>query len=47
MVTSGLLDLDVAAGVIAEAATRAGLPRKEAERVAWSGIKKTGGVTHA
>jgi hypothetical protein len=47
MVTSGLLDLDVAAAVIAEAATRAGLPRKEAERVAWSGIKTTGGVTHA
>jgi len=47
MVASGLLDPDAAAAVIAEAATRAGLSRGEAERVAWSGIKTTGGVTHA
>jgi hypothetical protein len=47
MVASGLLDPDAAAAVIAQAATRAGLPRGEAERVAWSGIKTTGGVTHA
>jgi hypothetical protein len=47
MVASGLLDPDAAAAVIAEAATRAGLPRGEAERVAWNGIKTTGGVTHA
>jgi len=47
MVASGLLDPDAAAAMIAEAATRAGLPRGEAERVAWSGIKTTGGVTHA
>jgi hypothetical protein len=47
MVASGLLDADAAVVVIAEAATRAGLPRREAERVAWSGIKTTGGVAHA
>jgi Bifunctional DNA primase/polymerase, N-terminal len=47
MVASGLLDPDAAAAVIAESATRAGLPRGEAERVAWNGIKMTGGVTHA
>ena len=34
MVASGMLAADVAAAVIAEAATRAGLPRAEAERTA-------------
>jgi hypothetical protein len=43
MVASGLLDADAAAAVMAEAATRAGLPRLEAERTAWSGIRRTGG----
>jgi hypothetical protein len=47
MVASGLLRADAAAAVIAEAATRAGLPRPEAERVAWSGIRTTGGLAHA
>jgi hypothetical protein len=47
MVASGLLGADAAAGVIAEAATRAGLPRAEAERTAWSGIHATGGLAHA
>jgi hypothetical protein len=42
MVASGLLGADIAAAVIAEAATRAGLPRAEAERTAWSGIRTTG-----
>jgi hypothetical protein len=47
MVASGLLAIDVAAAVIAEAATRAGLPRAEAERTAWSGIRATAGPVHA
>ena len=47
MVASGLLRADAAAAVIAEAATRAGLPRAEAERTAWSGIRATGGFAHA
>jgi hypothetical protein len=47
MVASGLLTADAVAAVIAEAATRAGLPRSEAERTAWSGIGATGGVAHA
>jgi hypothetical protein len=47
MVASGLLGADAAAAVIAEAATRAGLPRSEAERTAWSGIRATGGLAHA
>jgi hypothetical protein len=38
MVASGLLSADAAAAVIAEAATRAGLPRAEAERTARRGI---------
>jgi hypothetical protein len=42
MVASGMLDADSAAAVIAEAATRAGLPRGEAARTAWSGIRATG-----
>jgi hypothetical protein len=44
MVASGLLAADSAAVVIAEAATRAGLPRAEAERTAWSGVRTTGGL---
>jgi Bifunctional DNA primase/polymerase, N-terminal len=47
MVASGLLGADAAAAVIAEAATRAGLPRSEAERTAWSRIRSTGGLAHA
>jgi Bifunctional DNA primase/polymerase, N-terminal len=47
MVASGLLGADAAVAVIAEAATRAGLPRSEAERTAWSGIRATGGLAHA
>jgi Bifunctional DNA primase/polymerase, N-terminal len=39
MVTSGMLSADAAAAVIVEAATRAGLPRAEAERTARSGIR--------
>jgi hypothetical protein len=44
MVASGLLAADVAAAVIAEAATRAGLPRAEAERTARNGVRTGGGV---
>jgi hypothetical protein len=47
MVASGLLRADAAAAIIAEAATRTGLPRSEAERTAWSGIRTTGGLAHA
>jgi hypothetical protein len=47
MVASGLLGADAAAVLIAEAATRAGLPRAEAERTAWSGIRTTGGLANA
>ena len=47
MVASGLLNADAAAAVIAEAATRAGLPRAEAERTARSGIRAVGGRGHA
>ena len=47
MVASGLLGADAAAAVIAEAATRAGLPRAEAERTAWSGIQAIGGLAGA
>jgi len=43
MVRSGLLDIDTAVAVIAEAATRAGLPRTEAERTALSGAKTGAG----
>ncbi len=46
MVASGLLEANAAVAIIAEAATRAGLPRAEAEDTAWSGIRKTGGVAH-
>lgn len=44
MVASGLLAADLATAVIAEAATRAGLPRAEAERTARNGVRTTGGV---
>ena len=44
MVASGMLSADTAAAIIAEAATRAGLPFSEAERTAWSGIRASGGV---
>jgi Bifunctional DNA primase/polymerase, N-terminal len=47
MVASGMLNAGAAATLIAEAATRAGLPRPEAERTAWSGIRRTGGLSHA
>jgi hypothetical protein len=47
MVASGLLRPDAAAAIIVEAARRAGLPRAEAERAAWSGIRRTGGFAHA
>ena len=47
MVSSGLLREDTAVDVIAEAATRAGLPRDEAERTAWSGIRTTRGGSNA
>ena len=43
MVASGLLDAHDGAAVITEAATRAGLPRLEAERTAWSGTRRTAG----
>jgi hypothetical protein len=46
-VASGLLEANAAAAVIAEAATRAGLPRAEAERTAWNGIHSTGGLARA
>jgi hypothetical protein len=47
MVASGMLKADAAVGLIAEAATRSGLPRPEAERTVWSGIRTTGGLSHA
>lgn len=47
MVLSGLLDASLAAEVIADAASRTGLPFSEARRTAWSGIRKTGGLRHA
>jgi hypothetical protein len=47
MVASGLLRTDAAVAIIAEAARRAGLSREEAERAAWSGIRRTGGLPHA
>jgi hypothetical protein len=43
MVASGLLRADTAVEVIAEAASRAGLPYAEARRTAWSGIRASGG----
>ena len=47
MVSSGLLREDTAVDVLAEAATRAGLPLAEAERTARSGIRTTRGGSHA
>ena len=47
MVASGLLRTDAAVAIIVEAATRAGLSRAEAERTAWSGVCRTGGLAHA
>jgi Bifunctional DNA primase/polymerase, N-terminal len=47
MVGTGLLEARVAAKVIAEAATRAGLSYSEAERTAWSGIRTTAGASRA
>jgi hypothetical protein len=47
MVTSGLLGADAAAAMIAKAAARAGSPRSETERTAWSGIRATRGLTRA
>jgi hypothetical protein len=47
MVASGLLRTDAAVAIIVEAATRAGLSRAEAERTAWSGVSRTGGLAHA
>ena len=47
MVNSGILAADTAAAVIAEAATRTGLPFEEAKRTAWSGIRTGGGRAHA
>jgi len=44
MVASGLLDAKFAAAIIAEAATRGGLAFSEAERTAWNGIRRTGGL---
>jgi hypothetical protein len=46
MVASRLFDADAAVALIAEAATRAGLPRVEAERTARSGIRTGGGLSH-
>jgi hypothetical protein len=46
MVASGLLNADAAVAVIAEAATRAGLSRAEAERTARNGLS-AGGAHHA
>jgi hypothetical protein len=46
MVATGLFDTDAAVALIAEAATRAGLPRVEAERTARSGIRTGGGPSH-
>jgi hypothetical protein len=46
MVASGLLDSETAVAMMAEAASRAGLPRAEAARTARSGVR-TGGGAHA
>jgi hypothetical protein len=46
MVASGMLRVETAVAVIAEAATRTGLPFAEAERTAWSGIRAGGGRAH-
>jgi hypothetical protein len=41
-----MLCAETVAAVIAEAATRAGLPFAEAQRTAWSGIRASGGLAH-
>jgi hypothetical protein len=46
MVATGLFDADAAVALITEAATRARLPRVEAERTACSGIRTGGGLRH-
>jgi hypothetical protein len=46
MVATRLFDADAAVALIAEAATRAGLPRVEAERTARSGIRTGRGLSH-
>jgi hypothetical protein len=46
MVASRLFSADAGVALIAEAATRAGLPRIEAERTARSGIRTGGGLSH-
>jgi hypothetical protein len=47
MVASGLLEVDPAVELIVEAAARSGLPRPEAERTVWSGIRTAGAPSHA
>jgi Bifunctional DNA primase/polymerase, N-terminal len=47
LVASRLLKANFAIAIIAEAAARSGLPRAEAERTAWNGIKATSGISHA
>jgi Bifunctional DNA primase/polymerase, N-terminal len=46
MVTSGLIGLDTAAAVIASAAVRAGLSRREAERTVRSGVHAGAGAAN-
>jgi hypothetical protein len=46
MVATRRFDADAAVALIAEAATRAGLPRVEAERTARSGIRTGRGLSH-
>lgn len=46
MVASGLIGTDTAAAVIANAAMLSGLPRTEAERTAWSGVRTGLGSAH-
>jgi hypothetical protein len=46
MVASGLFDADAAIALVAEAATRAGLPRVEAERTARRGVRAGGDLSH-
>jgi hypothetical protein len=48
MAASGLLGAETGAAVISHAAMQSGLPRAEAERTAWSGIRRgLGSVVHA
>jgi hypothetical protein len=46
MARSGLIGLDTAAAVIASAAVRAGLGRREAESTARSGVRAGAGVAN-